>query len=58
MTSDEAGRLREKWKAKGNLPCLHARIVECLTSEDRNHLKQLVCRECGAYLPEGHQNVN
>lgn len=57
MTSDEAGRLRAEWKAKGNLPCLHARIVECLTTEDRIPLEQMVCRECGGYLPDALQHM-
>ena len=50
MTSDEAGRLRAAWKAKGNPPCPHERIVESLTTTDGSPLEQLVCRECGGYV--------
>ena len=30
MTSDEAGRLQDAWKAKGDRPCTHARVVDFL----------------------------
>ncbi len=51
MTSDEAGRLRAEWKAKGNPPCSHERMVEVLTNDEGVPLGKNVCRECGSVLP-------
>ena len=53
MTSDEAGRLQELWKAKyGDKACSHSRMVECLDSDKETQVGYCACRECGAIFPD------
>ena len=52
MTSDEVGRLQEAWKAKGDKPCTHARVVDYFEDFKGKKTGNLVCQECGAVFPD------
>ena len=53
MTSEEAGRLQELWKAQnGEKTCTHNRVVDYLISNTELNTGSLVCRECGAVFPD------
>jgi len=52
MTSDEAGRLQEAWKAKGARPCTHAPVVDYLEDLKGKKTAPLVCQECGTIFPD------
>ena len=53
MTREKARRLQENWKAQqGNTLCLHRRMVDTLVSQGRATSQLLVCRECGAIIPD------
>ena len=53
MTMEKARWLQNNWNAKmGNTLCLHRRMVDTLTSEGRVTPQLLVCRECGAMIPD------
>ena len=52
MTSDEAGRLQEAWKAKGDRHCTHARVVDYLEDLKGKKTGPLVCHECGTIFPD------
>ena len=57
MTSDEAGCLQEAWKAKGNKPCQHSRVVDYLHSPSGTESGHLVCRECGEIFPDPLRSI-
>ena len=53
MTIDRARCLQENWRSmKGNTLCLHRRMVDTLISQGRANPQFLVCRECGAIIPD------
>lgn len=59
MTLDEAGRLHVAWKTKnGNMVCHHARIVDYLVSKTGGRKGKLVCRECGAVIPDAGKQIS
>jgi hypothetical protein len=59
MTLDEAGRLQEAWKIKnGHKVCHHARIVDSLVTKTGRRKGKLVCRECGAVIPDAGQEIS
>jgi hypothetical protein len=59
MTLDEAGRLQDAWKIRnGYRVCHHARIVDSLVSKTGRRDGKLVCRECGAVIPEPGQEIS
>ena len=59
MTLDEACRLHVAWKTKnGNMVCHHARIVDYLVSKTGRRKGKLVCRECGAVIPDAGQEIS
>jgi len=58
MTSDEASRLQEVWRARGNKPCSHFRMVDSLYSNDESEAGYLVCGECGAIFPDPLKQIS
>ncbi len=53
MTAEKAGLLRNTWKTKcGDQACLHSRVVERLEPRIRRNAQLVVCRECGAIIPD------
>ena len=58
MTLDEAGRLQKAWKSRnGHKICHHTRMVDYVVSKTGRRKETLVCRECGAVLPDAEQAI-
>ncbi len=58
MTPDEAGRLREAWRARGNQPCSHSRVIDYLNSNNESEAGYLVCKECGEIFPDSLKPIS
>ena len=53
MTSEQAGRLQERWKTRyEDKFCEHSRVVDYLRTNGSKNSGKLVCRECGAIIPD------
>ena len=58
MTLDEAGRLQKAWKSRnGHRICQHTRMVDYVVSKTGRRKGPLVCRECGALLPDAGEAI-
>lgn len=52
MNADKAGRINGKTYPKKEKGCVHQRMVECHYNEKGQRTKNVVCRECGAVIPD------
>jgi hypothetical protein len=58
MNAEKAGLLQDTWHAKyGGKVCFHSRIIEKLEPKTRRNAQHVVCRECGAIIPDPYKQV-
>ena len=56
MLSNKAGS--SSIGSKSQAQCAHGRVVDYELSGDREKTGNLICRECGAILPEENERSN
>jgi len=52
MNADKAGRMNGKTYPKKTKVCVHQRMVDCHYNEKGKPTGNVVCRECGAVIPD------
>jgi hypothetical protein len=52
MNAGKAGRVNGKTYLKKEKACVHQRMVECHYNEKGKLTGNVVCRECGAVIPD------
>lgn len=56
MTAEKAGLLRNTWNARnGGKTCSHSRMIEGLEPKNQRNRHSVVCRECGAIIPDPYK---
>ncbi len=52
MNAEKAGRINRKTYPKEEKGCVHQRMVDCHYNEKGQLTGNVVCRECGAVIPD------